>query len=153
LAGDLRVWRAANDIPDHDLRLTGAPATDAAATRWQRRLDRQLAGTGAPDITPWWPKLRQLGPHLAKDPQFPMLARHLRDIAGLGLDTDHILNAALHDGPLPAQGLAAALAFRLERHEYHPRGWPPAAHSDPGPRRPPPEPPRHDRHRDRGISI
>jgi hypothetical protein len=33
LAGDLRVWRAANDIPNDDLRLTGAPATDAATTR------------------------------------------------------------------------------------------------------------------------
>lgn len=153
LAGDLRVWRAANDIPDHDLRLTGAPATDAAATRWQRRLDRELSDTGAPDITPWWPKLSQLGRHLVNDPQFPMLARHLRDIAGLGMDAEYVLNAALHDGLLPAQGLAAALTFRLERHEYLPRGWPPTAHSDPGPRRPPPEPPRHDRHRDRGISI
>ena len=33
VAGDLRVWRAARGVPDHDLRPAGAPATDAAATR------------------------------------------------------------------------------------------------------------------------
>ena len=28
---------------------------------------------------------------------------------------NHMLDAALHDGPLPVQGTAAALTFRLER--------------------------------------
>jgi len=71
LAGDLRSWRAAQNVPDHDLRPTGPPANTAAATRWQHHLDRQLAESGMPDITPWWPQLNQLAPHLANDPSWP----------------------------------------------------------------------------------
>ena len=152
VAGDLRIWRAARGVPDHDLRPAGAPATDAAATRWQQHLQRQLTDTRMPDITPWWPQLKQLSPHLANDPQLPRLALQLEGYAGMGLDANHMLDAALHDGPLPVQGIAAALTYRLARHEYHPRGWPPTSTSA-GPRRPPEETHSHGHHRDRGISI
>ncbi len=106
-----------------------------------------------PDITPWWPQIKQLAPHLANDPDLPRLAFQLEGYAGMGMDTNHMLNAALHDGPLPVHRTAAALTFRLERHEYHPRGWPPSANSHSGPRRPPHEAPHHEHRRDRGISI
>lgn len=125
VAGDLRVWRAAQGGPDHDLRPAGAPATDAAATRWQQHLQRELTDTRMPDITPWWPQLKQLSPHLANDPQLPRLALQIEGYAGMGLDANHMLDAALHGGLLPVQGIAAALTYRLARHEY-PRGWPPA---------------------------
>ena len=153
LAGDLRVWRAAETVPDHDLRPAGPPADSAAAARWQHHLQDQLADTRLPDITPWWPQLKQLARHLANDPDLPRLAFQLEGYAGMGMDTNHMLNAALHDGPLPVHGTAAALTFRLERHEYHPRGWPPSADSHAGPRRPPHEAPHHEHRRDRGISI
>ena len=105
-----------------------------------------------PDITPWWPQLKQLATHLASDPELPRLAFQLEGYAGMGMDTNHMLNAALHDGPLPVQGIAAALTYRLARHEYHPRGWPPTTTSA-SPRRPPEESHSHEHHRDRGISI
>ena len=153
LAGNLQVWRAAETVPDHDLRPTGPPANQAAATRWQQHLQDQLADTRMPDITPWWPQLKQLAPHLANDPELPRLALHLEGYAGMGLDANHMLDAALGDGPLPVQGIVAALTWRLARHEYHPRGWPPAPKNHTSPRRPPEEAPRHEHHRDRGFSI
>ena len=67
------------------------------------------------------------------------------------MDANQMLNAALHDGPLPVQGIAAALTWRLARHQYHPRGWPPA--TSPGPRRPPHGAPSREHRRDRGISF
>jgi hypothetical protein len=104
------------------------------------------------DITPWWPQLKQLARHLANDPELPRLAFQLDAYAGMGLDANYMLDAALHDGPLPVQGIAAALTYRLARHEYYPRGWPPAP-QDHTSHRPPEEThsmrPRHDR----GISI
>ena len=151
LAGDLRVWRVAETVSDHDLRPTGPTAHNAAATRWQHHLQDQLAHTQMPDITPWWPQLKQLAPHLANDPQLPRLALRLEGYAGMGMDANHMLDAALHDGPLPVHGIAAALTFRLDRHEYHPRGWPPA--TSPGPRRPSHEAPSREHRRDRGFSI
>ncbi|HEY3337518.1 MAG TPA: hypothetical protein VGK18_03365, partial [Propionicimonas sp.] len=152
LTADLQVWRAANNIPDHDLRPTGTPPTSAAAARWQHRLESRLAEAGMPDITPWWSQLKNIAPHLAADPDLPMLATHLSDIAGLGMDAHHVLDAALHDGPLPVHGLAAALTWRLERHEYIPRGWPPEPRRT-GPRPPHPSAPSHRPDRNRGISI
>ena len=99
LAADLALWRAANKVPEHDLRPTGQPATTTAGQRWQHRLDNQLADAGMPDITPWWPQLQHLGRHLANDPRLPLLAGHLQDIAALGGDAAHALDQALHDGP------------------------------------------------------
>ena len=153
LASDLRVWRASQNVPDHDARPTGPPANSAAATRWQQKLQRQLAETGMPDITPWWPQLKQLAPHLANDPQLPTLARVLEVYAGMGSDANHMLDRALHDGPLPAQGLAAALAWRLARHEQHPSSWPPVSTNHTIPRQPPEEAHSKRPRRDRGISI
>ncbi|MGV8850035.1 MAG: hypothetical protein ACOH16_10865 [Propionibacteriaceae bacterium] len=134
LGSDLRVWRASQNVPDHDARPTGPPASSAAATRWQQKLQRQLAETGMPDITPWWPQLKQLAPHLVNDPQLPTLARLLEVYAGMGMDANHMLDTALHDGPLPAQAMATALTWRHARHAtrlHQPHEPPPATRRGP----------------------
>ena len=109
MTGDPRVWRTAQVVPDHDLRHTGPTSNHAAAARWQHHFQRQLTETQMPDITPWWPQLKQLARYLANDPELSTLALHLKGFAGMGMDANHMLDAALHDGPLPVQGIAAAL--------------------------------------------
>ncbi len=151
LAADLALWRAANKVPEHDLRRTGQPATTTAGQRWQRRLDNQLADAGMPDITPWWPQLAHLGRHLAGDPRLPLLAEHLQDIAGRGGDAAAMLDRALHDGPVPVNGIASALDYRVHRHDYTAERWTTSPITTP--RRPPEPIPGAHHHDDRGIPI
>jgi conjugative relaxase-like TrwC/TraI family protein len=147
LDGDLRVWRTANAVPDHDLRPTGPPAPSAAAARWQRHLDGQVAETGVPDISPWWPQLEHLSRYLADDSRLPMLAARLQDLSHDGGNAADVLAVALKDGPLPADRPVAALIWRIDRHDPTREGWPPVKPS-PGPRSPRHEAlthrPRHD---------
>lgn len=151
LAADLALWRAANKVPEHDLRPTGQPATTTAGQRWQHRLDNQLADAGMPDITPWWPQLAHLGRHLAADPRLPLLAGHLQDIAGRGGDAAAMLDRALHDGPVPVNGIASALDYRVHRHDYTAERWTTSPITTPR-RAPEPIPGTH-HHHDRGIPI
>ena len=152
LAADLALWRAANAVPEHDLRPTGPPASTAAGSRWQHRLDSHLADAGMPDITPWWPQLQHLGRHLANDPRLPLLAGHLQDIAALGGDAADVLDQALHDGPVPANSIASALDYRVHRHDPTAERWELIQHTTTARRPPDPIPGTHHQ-RDRGIPI
>ena len=160
LAEEIRAWRAANAVPDHDLRPTGPPAHTTAGQRWQQRLDKALAETGLPDLSEWWDQLAPMAPHIANDPQIRALASHLSQMAIDGVDVRATLADAIKDGPLPAEHTLGALAFRLERHRGKhsriPPGWPPIVESHPVRRRPEDEPSyhrSHDRDRGRGIGI
>ena len=158
LAADIRAWRAANGIPEYDLRPTGPPAGTTAGIRWQRRLDGQLAETSLPDITEWWDQLAPMAPHIANDPQIRVLASHLNRMAIDGVDVRATLADAIKDGPLPVEHTLSALAYRLERHSPKhariPPGWPPIVESRTVRRRPEDEPGYHrGRSRDRGIDI
>jgi len=151
LAADLALWRAANAVPDHDLRPTGPPVGTAAGLRWQHRLDNQLTEAGMPDITPWWRQLAHLGRYLANDPRLPLLAGHLQDIAALGGDAADVLDRALQDGPVPVSGIASALDYRVHRHDPTAERWTTSPITTP---RRPPEPIPGIHHRpDRGIPI
>jgi len=130
LSESIRAWRAANSVPDHDLRPTGPPAHTTAGLRWQHRLDSRLAETDLPDISEWWNQLAPIAPHIASDPQIRVLASHLNQMAIDGVDVQATLTDAINDGPLPAEHTFGALAYRLERHrdkhttETIPEGWP-----------------------------
>ena len=120
--------------------------------RWQHQLDHQLTDAGMPDITPWWPQLQHLARHLADDPALPLLAVHLEDIQGLGGDAAEVLDQALHDGPVPVNRIAAALDYRLHRHDPTTERWPPATQIT-TPRQPPEPIPGVHHRPDRGIHI
>ncbi|HEY3408918.1 MAG TPA: MobF family relaxase [Propionicimonas sp.] len=156
LVEEIRAWRAAASVPDHDLRPTGPPAHTTAGLRWQHRLDAALADTGLPDLTEWWDQLAPLAPHIASDPQIRALGSHLNQMAIDGIDVRATLADAINDGPLPVEHTLGALAYRLERHRTKhtriPRGWPPIVESRTVRRRPEDEPSHH-HGRDRGISI
>ena len=66
LTGQIAVWRAANGVPDTDLRPTGAEAVDAAAAAvgWQRHLELQLANE-TPEIRRLTAALHREIPQLA----------------------------------------------------------------------------------------
>ena len=59
---NVSVWRAAQQIPDTDLRPTGPPQLDKAPALYQRHLREQIAGNTEPAITEWGPLLHDLSP-------------------------------------------------------------------------------------------
>ena len=113
---DLTVWRAAMAVPDADLRPTGERQFPKAAARWQRHLDRRLAGDRQPAMAEWGPLLRHLEPRLAGDGFTPTLAARLAQLSASGLNARGLLHAAAGEGDMPDDHAAAALWWRIARH-------------------------------------
>ncbi|MBK8463496.1 MAG: relaxase domain-containing protein [Nigerium sp.] len=113
---DLTVWRAAVGVPDTDLRPTGERQFPKAAARWQRHLDRRLAGDRQPAMAEWGPLLRHLEPRLAGDAFTPTLASRLAHLSASSLNARTLLHAAAGEGNLPDDHAAAALWWRIARH-------------------------------------
>ena len=113
---DLTVWRAAMAVPDADLRPTGERQFSKAAARWQRHLDRRLAGDGEPAMAEWGPLLRHLEPRLDGDEFTPTLAARLAQLSASGLNARTLLHTAAGEGQLPDDHAAAALWWRIARH-------------------------------------
>jgi len=116
LLGDLAVWRAVHHIDDTDLEPLGPPVYPNAERAAQRALeDRILAAVGpehAGDIR-WRSLLTDAAPTVLTDPFWLVLARRLNIAHRAGLDVPRLINAALEQGPLPAETPAAALWYRL----------------------------------------
>jgi len=153
LVADIQVWRAAQRVPDHDLRPTGPTSSSPAERRTQRDLDQQLehAQTGIRD---WAPRIAHAAPATAGDPRLPVLAARLARLADRGHDAADLLQRAAAQGTLPDDHPADALTYRITgliktHREAESRVWETITPTAP---RPYPEHPRS-HSPDRGISI
>lgn len=153
LVADIQVWRAAQRIPDHDLRPTGPTSSSPAERRTQRDLDHQLEHAQA-GIREWAPRITHAAPATARDPRLSVLAARLARLADRGHDAADLLQRAAAQGTLPDDHPSDALNYRITgviktQREAESRIWETITPTAP---RPYPEPPRS-HSPDRGISI
>jgi hypothetical protein len=118
LVDDIRVWRAAHNTLDTDLRPTGPIRWTPAERTTQHDLDARLELAQA-DIREWGPRILQAVPTLAGDPGLPVLAAQLATLEKTGHLADRILNKAAGLGPLPDDHPADALSYRITRMAEH----------------------------------
>ncbi len=117
LLTELAVWRAANRIPDSDLRPTGPPRHIIRERAHQQLLDTRVTDTLGDLHTAthtWAPLAKQINTRLLTDPWWPVLAEHLDTAATAGIDIDTLLPHAAAERPLPDDMPAAALWHRLD---------------------------------------
>ena len=114
--GDVAVWRAAMGVEATDRRPTGAPRLQKAPARWQRRLNRRLAGDHTPALKEWRHLLLDVAPQVRTDEFTPLLAERLAAMSRAGLAAHQLLRGAAAVGPLPDEHAAAALWWRMARH-------------------------------------
>jgi hypothetical protein len=112
LVDDIRVWRAAHNTLDTDLRPTGPIRWTPAERTTQHDLDARLELAQA-DIREWGPRILQAVPTLAGDPGLPVLAAQLATLEHTGQLANRILNKAAGLGPLPDDHPADALSYRI----------------------------------------
>ena len=119
LAADLAVWRAANDVPDTDRRLTGPSLPAAADARAQRALDQRvtrLLGDPRAATARWKQLADNIDERITADPYWPTLADRLTIAERAGIDITSLTHAVGAESPLPDEQPAAALWWRLSRH-------------------------------------
>ena len=114
--GDVEVWRAAMGVEASDRRPTGATRMQKAPARWQRGLNRRLAGVHTPALTEWGHLLLEVAPQVRNDEFTPLLAERLAAMSRVGLAAHQLLRGAAAAGPLPDDHAAAALWWRMSRH-------------------------------------
>jgi AAA domain len=112
LVDDIRLWRAAHNTPDTDLRPTGPIRWATPERRAQRDLDHRLE-TAETSIQEWTPRIIETVPTLAGDPRLPALAAQLANLDHNGHDVRRILRTAALAGPLPDDHPADALSYRI----------------------------------------
>lgn len=112
MVGQLAVWRAAQQVHSSDPGVTGPPATNFAARRWQQHLNDNSGASSSPSTSPLVKQLTAAADH---DPFRDTLALHLTRLAGQGVDVDRHLKAAAAEQPLPDDHPSAALWWRLHR--------------------------------------
>ncbi len=116
LIAELAVWRAANHIPDTDLRPTGPDRFPTRERDHQTRLTTRVTdalGDLHTATHTWEPLAKRLDIRITNDPWWPVLAAHLDTAAAAGLDIDTLLTDAATRRPLPDDMPAAALWARL----------------------------------------
>ncbi|WP_162583994.1 MobF family relaxase [Variovorax sp. PBS-H4] len=124
LVVDLAVWRAAQSVPDTDRRPAGEkPRTIAHGVLHQELTRRAVAAVGDPahGAGRWGAMLEAHSPALAaivtRDESWPELARRLSRADAAGLPVARLVDQAVNDrAPLPAEGAAGALMWRLTEH-------------------------------------
>ena len=109
------MWRAANGVPDIDLRPTGERQHATAAVRHQQRLDHRLQTSQSAALDEWRGTLEAISTAVLADDFAPVLARRLAQLSSSGIHTRHLLNQAAAQGPLPDDHAAAALWWRMAR--------------------------------------
>ncbi|WP_181065292.1 MobF family relaxase [Nocardia nova] len=117
LTAQLAVWRAAQHVPDTDLRPTGPRRYPATERHHQQHLDTRITDTLGDLHTAthtWAPLAKRLDTRLTTDPWWPVLAQHLDTAADAGHDIETLLTTAAAQRPLPDDMPAAALWHRLE---------------------------------------
>jgi DNA primase catalytic core len=115
--GDVAVWRSAMQVDPADRRPTGAPQLQKAAIIWQRDLDRRLAGDHTPALREWGELIQRTAPDTRNDDFAPLLAERLAAMSRAGIDARRMLNTAVAAGTLPDDHAAAALWWRISRHQ------------------------------------
>jgi hypothetical protein len=118
LVDDIRVWRAAHNIPDTDLRPTGPIQWSTAEREVQHDLDDKLEIAEA-SIRDWTPRILDVVPALAGDPRLPALATKLATLDHHGYTAELILQRAVAKGPLPDDHPADALRYRITHVAKH----------------------------------
>ena len=116
---DVKVWRAAMQVPVDDRRPTGAPQLQKASSTYQRRLNRAVTGDHTPALKEWRQLLYTLAPQVRDDEFTPLLAERLAAMSRAGVTAHQLLRtatAADHPaGPLPDEHAAAAVWWRMAR--------------------------------------
>jgi hypothetical protein len=112
LLADIEVWRAANQIPDTDLRPTGPPAYAPAEHDTQRHLNHRLE-TAQTGIREWAPRITDAAPEVAGDPRLAILAARLATLSRKRADVPELLTQAAAQGHLPDDHPADALGYRI----------------------------------------
>lgn len=116
LIAELAVWRAANHVPDTDLRPTGPTRFPTRERDHQTRLTARVTdalGDLHTATHTWEPLAKRLDTRITSDPWWPVLAAHLDTAAAAGLDIDTLLTNAAATRALPDDMPAAALWSRL----------------------------------------
>ncbi|WP_169813529.1 MobF family relaxase [Nocardia vaccinii] len=116
LITDLATWRAANHVPDTDLRPTGPARHPVLERDHQALLDARvtdIVGDLHTAVSTWSGLAKRVNTRIVADPWWPVLAERLDTAATAGLDIDALLTDAAAQRPLPDQMPAAALWLRL----------------------------------------
>ncbi|MBF6278531.1 hypothetical protein A9X06_08675 [Mycobacterium sp. 852002-51759_SCH5129042] len=116
LMAELAVWRAANHVPDTDLRPTGPTRFPARERDHQTHLTTRVTdalGDLHTATHAWEPLVKRLDTRITSDPWWPVLANYLDTAAAAGLDIDTLLTDAAATRALPDDMPAAALWSRL----------------------------------------
>jgi len=122
LRGDLAVWRAAFDVPDHDPRPTGPPQPATDAAHHQTRLNHEVTRTlhhDTPTVALGRNIADRLPPEVLDDPYWPRLADRLTALHRDHVDIDGLVQTASSGRPLPDEQPAAALWWRMVGHLGH----------------------------------
>jgi conjugative relaxase-like TrwC/TraI family protein len=119
LTGDLAVWRASWNVPDEDLRPTGAPSSRTALRTRAAALTKRAVAVGG-DLSEagdrWAPLLPESAAAVVQDPMWPVLAGRLNTADAAGVPVLQRLTEALNEGPLPVEQAASALWWRMSVH-------------------------------------
>jgi len=119
LVGDLAVWRAAESVPDMDVRPAGPTPRRIAMIRRHTDLVRSalaVGGDARDGADRWADVLTHQGVKIAGDDYWPVLAARLSLADAAGINVPALLSAATTGSPLPAEGPAGALWWRLAPH-------------------------------------
>lgn len=114
LRGDIATWRAAFDVPEHDIRPTGPPQAATSARLHQAELEhRYEATTPRPGAARHdWRTL--LPPTVLRDPHVTVLCARMNDLQAEVGEGEALLTAALTDlHPLPVEHPADAVWWRV----------------------------------------
>jgi DNA primase catalytic core len=119
LVVDLALWRASQSVPADEIRPAGESPRRIALRERHRKLSERcarVAGNAVDGADRWSAVLAARGIDLTGDDFWPVLAGRLNLADAAGLPVPALLDAAAGTGPLPAQGQASALWWRLHPH-------------------------------------
>lgn len=119
LVVDLAVWRASQSVPAEEIRPAGEKPRRVALRSYHRELTarcERVAGNAADGADRWSAVLTARGIDLRGDDFWPVLVGRLNLADAAGLPVAGLLDAAAAAGPLPSEGQASALWWRLHPH-------------------------------------